>query len=144
MNAAAVAPYNCIARVELDCLIEISEGSGKIALIASRPAAVVPGSGVARAELNYATEVLYPRRALAPPIADAPTIQVGVDATRVQLDGAVVIADCPVQITIAAPSDGAVVVCDSGARIKDDGEIVIGDGAFNFALRHPCVTAFEI
>src|SRR5262245_7047102 len=82
-----VDPYKNIARVELDCLIEVSDGGGKIALIASRPAAVAPGSGIARVELNCVTEVVDRRIKFAKLAVDDSAIDVGVGVSRVQPDG---------------------------------------------------------
>src|SRR5262245_61052846 len=139
MDAAAVAPDNSVARVELNGLIKVGDGAGKIAMFASRLAAVVPGLGVAWVELNRTAEVADRQIYVSQCVANESANQVGLGVTRAQLDGPVKIAERPCQIAFAAPRETTVVVSDYRSRIKHNREIVIGDGAIPLPFRHPLI-----
>src|SRR5262245_46821625 len=144
MDAAAVAPDNSVARVELNGLIKVGDGASKIAAFASRLAAVIPGLGVAWVELNRTAEVANRRIYFTQCVSNESANEVGLGVTRVQLDGPVKIAERPRQIAFTAPREPAVVVSDRRPRIKRNREVVIGDGAIPLPFRHPLIAAFEI
>src|SRR5262245_12503593 len=144
MDAAAVAPDNRVARVEFNGLIKIGDSACKIAMIASRLAAVIPGRDVPRVELTHDSEVADRRIDSPQLVANESANEVGVGLMWVQLDGPVKIAERPRQIAFTPPRQTAVVVSGRRPRIKRNREVVIGDGAIPFPFRHPLGAAFKI
>src|SRR5262249_26850994 len=95
MAGAAVAPDNSVARVEFNGLIKVGDGACKIAMIASRLAAVIPGRCVPRVELTHGSEIADRRIDFAQRVADESATEAGVGVMWFQIDGSVGIAPRP-------------------------------------------------
>src|SRR5215467_8373202 len=121
MDAAAVAPDNSVARVELYRSIEVGNSAGKIAAFAPRLATIIPGLCVAWVEHNRMAEVADRHIDFAQRVANESANEVGLGVTRVQFDGPVKIAERRRQIAFAPPRETTVVVSDRRPRIKRNG-----------------------
>ena len=71
-------------------------------------------------------------------------LRIGVGETRDQYHGPIVVPERPCQIALALPRDASVVVDAGDSRIEHNSQIVIGDGAIQFAPRQPFIAALEV
>src|SRR5262249_48754393 len=144
LSATASSPRFVQAPLQLDGLREISQRAGGVARLLAYDAAIVIGPGVARVDLDDGVEVAARGAEIVLLKGNDPAIEQALDVAWSESQRLIVIAQGAGSVPLAIAGEAAVVPGCGETLISGDGEIEVGDGAFNLTLFQPGVAALQI